>query len=338
MEMKIIRIDKAYLRNNCKDNNKFVEATFEITTNCNFKCRHCYNDVHFPDASFDSISATIEKLVDMGVIYITLTGGEVFTRPDFELIYFTLKAKGFIISIFTNAALLNCVSNVILSNKPDLISVSLYGADEEDYMTITQEQGQYKRVIEALDSLFLNNIGFELKVIISKLNYAKIMQGKYDEVAKRYNKKIKYSYIIFASKSGKKDICDLRVTIDEIMIFISKRLSDSWMEKDYKMILKKSPEEHSCWGGESTINVDSASKISVCIKDMEYKIDSTVTAEKIIEMVKSRKQQIIDDSRSDFCNQCKINYGCTICSVEKKFNNDFDFMCSLQHRIVNELG
>jgi MoaA/NifB/PqqE/SkfB family radical SAM enzyme len=57
----------------------------ELTEICNVKCRHCYN--FWRDESIGTVSITeekfdliIDRLLDAGVFYVILTGGEPFAK------------------------------------------------------------------------------------------------------------------------------------------------------------------------------------------------------------------------------------------------------------------
>lgn len=77
----------------------------ELTPRCNFNCVHCYlQDHHAEDfLSKDDVIQMLDLLYDEGILFLTLTGGEVLTRKDFAEIYAYAKRKGFLMEVFTNA-------------------------------------------------------------------------------------------------------------------------------------------------------------------------------------------------------------------------------------------
>lgn len=86
----------------------------EITARCNHNCRHC--DINLPagdkDAQARELSlADIKKIVDeavsLGALCCLITGGEPLLRDDFFDIYRYIKQKGLLVSVFTNATLVN---------------------------------------------------------------------------------------------------------------------------------------------------------------------------------------------------------------------------------------
>ena len=117
-----------------------VSGTFELTSRCNFNCKMCY--VH---NSQQRISAEDELSVDdwikiareareNGMVFLLLTGGEPLLRKDFEEIYLRLSEMGFIISLNTNASLIDDkIIRLFEKIPPSRVNVSLYGTQPNTY-------------------------------------------------------------------------------------------------------------------------------------------------------------------------------------------------------------
>ena len=58
---------------------------FELTPKCNFNCIHCYlQNVHSSEQlSYEEITKILDILYDEGILFLTLTGGEILLRKDF---------------------------------------------------------------------------------------------------------------------------------------------------------------------------------------------------------------------------------------------------------------
>ena len=79
-------------------------------------------------------------------MFLTLTGGDIFTRKDFLDIYLYAKRKGFIIELYTNGALINDkIVEVFSKYPPLLVDISLYGSCEETYKKVTGVKGLLTR-------------------------------------------------------------------------------------------------------------------------------------------------------------------------------------------------
>jgi len=127
---------------------KSVPLSFEIevTARCNNNCRHCYINLPAQDATAKaqelSLSAIIdiaEQAVSLGALWCLLTGGEPLLREDFFDLYLALKKRGLLISVFTNACLIQ-EEHVRFFHRypPRDLEVTVYGVTEATYNRVTQ--------------------------------------------------------------------------------------------------------------------------------------------------------------------------------------------------------
>lgn len=95
-------------RTQWESKHQLYSVIFELTPKCNFNCVHCYLHDHHrsEELPYDEIIRIIDILYDKEVLFITFTGGDIFTRKDFLDIYLYAKRKGFIIELYTNGALI----------------------------------------------------------------------------------------------------------------------------------------------------------------------------------------------------------------------------------------
>ncbi|MCK5313456.1 MAG: radical SAM protein, partial [Desulfobacteraceae bacterium] len=91
-----------------------VSINFELTARCNNNCRHCYINLPENDTDAESLELDIEEIetladqaVNNGVLWCLITGGEPLLRDDFPEIFLMLRKKGLLVSVFTNACLIN---------------------------------------------------------------------------------------------------------------------------------------------------------------------------------------------------------------------------------------
>ena len=102
-------------------------------------------------------------LVDCGLLELFFTGGEVFTRSDFEELYVYAKKKGLIVSVLSNISLLNEKHIKLFKKYPVAqISTTMYGVSEKTYRRVTGIKGGYEKFRHGLFLLKENNIPFEL--------------------------------------------------------------------------------------------------------------------------------------------------------------------------------
>ena len=92
--------------------------------------------------TFEEAKQIIDTMVNEGLLFCNLTGGEVFLNPDFLNIYKYLKNKGVIVSIFTNLSLLTDeILDVLVEYKPYIVEVSIYGYSDKQFCRVTSLDG-----------------------------------------------------------------------------------------------------------------------------------------------------------------------------------------------------
>lgn len=138
-----------------------LSCSFELTARCNLSCRMCYVNRSVRDRfarqhekTADQWLALAQQAKDAGLLYVLLTGGEVFLRRDFRTIYEGLKTMGLIPSIYTNGTLITTKNSKWLrSIPPETIEVSIYGASAETYKAVCGKSFWYKKAVSGIDAL-----------------------------------------------------------------------------------------------------------------------------------------------------------------------------------------
>ena len=142
-----------------------LAGTFELTSRCNFSCRMCYVHENVSPSRELTGAEWIElgrQAKEAGMLYLLLTGGEPFLRPDFAHIYTQLRRMGLIISINTNGSLLTDeLLEVLASDPPSRINVSLYGGSPETYRRLCRSDG-YETVTRNI--LRMADAGLQVKL------------------------------------------------------------------------------------------------------------------------------------------------------------------------------
>ena len=132
---------------------------WELTNRCNLRCRFCYINCsgieHEPFMPVESCYAMIDDLVRCGMLFCTLTGGECLLHPQFSDIYSYLKNKGVLVTLFTNATLLQEEHfNLFSTLPPYKIEVSIYGVSEDGFSRVTAIHGdQWGKVLHNIKRL-----------------------------------------------------------------------------------------------------------------------------------------------------------------------------------------
>jgi radical SAM protein with 4Fe4S-binding SPASM domain len=155
-----------------------ISFDLEITARCNNNCRHCYINLPAGDKeakgkelSLKEIQEMANEAVSLGAVWCLITGGEPFLRKDFFDIYLSLKKKGLLISVFTNATLATREHIKLFKNYPPRdIEVSVYGVSKETYEQVTRTPGSFAAFRQGLNLLLKSGLNVRLKAMVLRSN------------------------------------------------------------------------------------------------------------------------------------------------------------------------
>ena len=113
----------------------------------------------------------LDQMADEGCLWLLLTGGEPFIRPDFVEIYTHAKKRGFLITLFTNGtALTPRLADHLAAWRPFAIEITLYGHTQETYERVTGVPGSYARCMRGIELLLERDLPLKLKTMVMTLN------------------------------------------------------------------------------------------------------------------------------------------------------------------------
>jgi radical SAM protein with 4Fe4S-binding SPASM domain len=161
-----------------KTKGKLHSINFEITARCNLNCRHCYINLPVSDLdaaaaelSLDEMSDIADQAVAKGAMWCLLTGGEPLLRKDFDDIYMMLKRKGLLMSVFTNATLVQEHHLELFKKYPPRdMEVTVYGASRETFERVTRKEGSFDRFTRKLFQLQKAGVNVRLKAMALRSN------------------------------------------------------------------------------------------------------------------------------------------------------------------------
>jgi len=155
-----------------------ISFDLEITARCNNNCRHCYINLPAGDKkakgkelSHEEIKEIANEAIALGAVWCLLTGGEPFLREDFTHIYLSLKKKGLLMSVFTNATLVTKEHIKLFKGYPPRdIEVSVYGCSKESYERVSRKAGSFAAFRQGLDLLLGSGLNVRLKAMVLRSN------------------------------------------------------------------------------------------------------------------------------------------------------------------------
>lgn len=250
----------AYLNRKTISNLIPIRSIVELTYRCNFNCIHCYaiqkhdrNDLNTSD--FHNI---IDQLADMGSLTMTFSGGEPLIRDDFFEIAQYARDKRFAIRIFSNGSLIDQERALFIKElKPLSIDISLYGASEETYETITGGRKHFHETMEGIDRLIERGIKPFLKFPLMRENFNdyEFMKGIAGE------KGLKFVYDFNMSPRDDGDMEPVEHIISE------KQELDCMMDEELKFSpVQRDPDDFVCNAARNNFAISPYGDVFPCIQ------------------------------------------------------------------------
>ena len=160
-----------------------LSGTFELTARCNLDCRMCYIHKRENDRAARERELSTEQWLFLakecqqaGTLLLLLTGGEPLLRPDFREIYTGCRRLGMMVSINSNATLIDeRMVEFFASDPPSRINITLYGASPETYGRLCGDPSAYERVVKAI-------LALQAAGVLVKLNFSITPYNRQDAV------------------------------------------------------------------------------------------------------------------------------------------------------------
>lgn len=305
---------------------KPYSVLFELTPRCNMNCIHCYLKDHHVDSSllsYDEVISIIDILYDKSILFLTLTGGDVFTRPDFKDIYVYAKKKGFFVEIFTNGELITDEIIECFSKYPPLlIDISIYGTNEDKYYEITGRKGAFAKVIENCKKLSQANVRYSLKTPLLKQTVNELDEMR--RIADELGVVFAYSFELIPTIDGDTSVINYQLDYEAML---RKEFSDfeklTLAEKnvalgrDYQTYVEGTDELplFICNVARNSFLIDYKGNMCPCMKLRHKGLQvNSETFDKVWDEFAEYSR--IKASNDYPCSKCKARYQCSVCPAE----------------------
>jgi len=151
----------------------YGRASYEINLGCDYDCEHCYlGEKRFAGLDLDGKRTLLHILRDAGVLWLQITGGEPLIDPHFAEVYRLAQDLGMIVEILSNGSRLANpkILDLLTTQRPYRISLSVYGATAETYESLTRRRGSFRRFERGLTAAVAAGLPVDLSLIITSHN------------------------------------------------------------------------------------------------------------------------------------------------------------------------
>lgn len=151
-----------------------LAATWELTTRCNLRCRHCYlppaspTDTRLP---LPDALRLLDTLAENEVLFLLLTGGELTLHPQWLDIYRHARHCGFLVTLMTNATRIDpALIRELRDLPPRRIETTIYGFTPATYDAVTGVPGAYTLFQKGVAQIRAAGLPLEIKMLVLQSN------------------------------------------------------------------------------------------------------------------------------------------------------------------------
>ncbi len=300
-----------------------ISVTFELTRRCNLRCIHCYlgpqeSQLEAASGEMDTaqVKGVIDEIVAAGCLYLLLTGGDPMMRKDFGEIYRYAREQGLIVTVFCDGMLVDdAIIDLFREFPPHMVEISIYGASESTYETVTRVKGSFKRCLDGIHRLLDAGIQVGLKTILMTVNVHEIEAMR--EMADGMDVMFRMDAAIFPClPANDHSPLDLRV---DPSLAAAKELSDSETERGWRKYMAERaslPPSESlfvCGAGVTGFCIDPFGWASPCLMMSHERYD---LLERGVDEVWNEELSRLQDRvpRPEYaCSSCEMRTACTVC-------------------------
>jgi len=251
---------------------------WELTCRCNLKCQMCYTDPFSTpsrvaqELNTEEVFRILGQLEEAGVVELTLTGGEVFSRPDFMQIYEKAHRSGFLLTVFTNGTMITKeVADRWAVLRPRSVEISLHGVSAAVFDGVTQIPGSLERCLQGIRLLMERKIPVVLKTVGLTLNREEILAAK--RYAESLGEGVTWKFGQYLRDdlglSGSPFQFQLE---EEELVALEKQDPQLWKAKCDEITRSESV-ARACGGGQCTFHIDAYGRLQRCSNNRRASYD-----------------------------------------------------------------
>ena len=338
-----------------------ITGSIELTERCNLACKHCYinlptNDrvARAAELTTEEVCRIFDEMADAGCLWLLLSGGDPFLRPDFLEIYAHAKKKGFLLNVYTNGTMITPkIADYLAEWPPRQIEITLYGMTEATYEAVTALPGSYKKCIRGIELLHERKLPLGLKAVGLTINKHEIEAMRAYSESLGLNRSLRVDYQINPRLNGSKIPCNVRLSAEEIVelelaIPGSRDAHIRRHERLQKQRQKNGGREpptnlYRCGAGVSAFHIDSYGRLSLCMISRlnSYDLRQGSFAEGFKDYLLGARTK--PRPRDFLCNRCEIEHMCNMCPAQSELftgtiDEPVEVLCEITHRKAAALG
>lgn len=253
------------------------------TMRCNLNCYGCYAGGYDKQDELETelIHRILDEAREMGVYFITVSGGEPFIRPDLLDLFAAHDDQYF--QVYTNGSLLDRKLAKALSRMGNVLpAISVEGWEKET--DARRGAGAFRRVLEAMENLRAEGVLFGFSATATRQNNELIISDEFVDFFARQGCFIGwyFNYIPI----GRKPVLELMPTPEQ-RVYRRRRLMQ--LRKRAPMLLadfwNDGPLTGGCIAGDRYLHINSRGGVEPCVF-VQFAVDN-IREKKLVEILDS---------------------------------------------------
>jgi radical SAM protein with 4Fe4S-binding SPASM domain len=323
-----------------------LSGSLELDLRCNLRCLHCYRDGEWPSGLLDTreVQSILDQIAEAGTIWLLLTGGEIFLRPDFFEIYDHARRLGLLVTLFTNGTLMTeRIADRLQKEPPNSVEITLYGFTRKTYEAVTGIPGSHEKCYRGVELLLERGVPLKLKTIAMRTNQHEVRDMA--RFAESRGIGFKFDTMINPNFNRSLVPCNVRLTPEEV---VDLELSFPGWEEDFRRYAEprvgfRSSKIFPCGAGSRTFHVDPYGNMKMCIllRDPEFSLRKMSFREIWNEMFPPVWSRLRNPDHQ--CNDCDLVSVCGKCAAWSQLEKGdlearVEWSCEVGHRRAAKLG
>jgi radical SAM protein with 4Fe4S-binding SPASM domain len=329
-----------------------IDGTFELTNRCNLFCRMCYVRNYSGDISKQVTELSPDAWLDLarqakknGLLFLVLTGGEVFLRSDFFEIYEPLTRMGLLLNVFSNGTLITKeIARRLAQIPPNRTEITLYGATSAVYETITGVTDSFHACCSGIEFLLSYGVPLCLKATLTRQNIHEM------EAMRQMAHKWGLSFIPGWTLSKRPDHlssdvenCRLPAADSVLLEAANPASACEWSETSLKESNEGKDRNFNCFAGRASFTVTPYGEMNCCVvlpapgaRPMESGFEAAwKQLQMYVESSPPPSQICLSCDAKAYCGRCPgwsftetetltspVSYCCDIAQTRKKYYED----------------
>jgi len=314
-----------------RKHSQVITANIELTHWCNQRCATCFlEDFNQQGLDEPALQRILGQLRQIGAVFVSLTGGEIFTRPDALDLIAAVNANDLIPEVKTNGIAItpSMIASIAKMRLLDL-QISMYEC-QDGWSALTKTKYPFSRLLATIQDLQAAGVPVTVSVLVGTHNIDQLPQY-HERLAAVGINNVFYSPYLTQNRQGNNDILAYRLSAQELQEKLRPFLEARGAlhhPKQYRGCGKQQP---TCYAGRDQLAIDPKGDVYPCL-DLRIPMGNVLSQD--LRAILRRRQSLLGPfllAAIPTCQECRHKKCCDSCVGAALLENG-DFRIPSQHK------